>query len=197
MPRGPLTAARLVASTVAVCALMGGAETLSAQSPVPEAGGVIRAAYRTEQPKPLAAFSASAMAMRDSIVALARSQIGRRYVYGGESPERGFDCSGLIRYISSLLDIRLPRTADQQSRTGLHVARDTSALLPGDLVTFGKGRISHIGIYVGNNRYIHASPTAGRVIESDLVRPPAPRLKPWAGVRRLFVADTTEVSRAG
>jgi cell wall-associated NlpC family hydrolase len=146
---------------------------------------------------PLAALSPSADTMRDSLVALARAQIGTRYRYGGESPERGFDCSGLIRYISSLLDLRLPRTAAQQAGAGVRVARDTSALLPGDLVTFGTGRITHVGIYVGGNRFIHASTTAGRVIESPLVRPPAPRLQPWRGVRRLFAADSASTERAG
>lgn len=179
-----------------VFALTTGAGVLAAQQRSPELASAAEALDRSD-PGPLAALSASAVALRDSIVFLARAQVGRRYVYGGETPERGFDCSGLVRYISSLLDVRLPRTADQQSRAGVRVARDTAALLPGDLVTFGRGRVSHIGVYVGNNRYIHASPTAGRVIESELVRPPAPRLKPWAGVRRLFVADSSEVSRSG
>jgi cell wall-associated NlpC family hydrolase len=145
---------------------------------------------------PLASLAPSAGEMRDSLVALARAQIGTRYRYGGESPERGFDCSGLIRYITSLLDLRLPRTAAQQAGAGARVPRDTSALLPGDLVTFGEGRITHVGIYVGGNRFIHASTTAGRVIESPLIRPPAPRIQPWRGVRRLFAGDS-ELDRAG
>lgn len=127
--------------------------------------------------------------LRDSLVALVRAQVGTRYRYGGQSPERGFDCSGLVRYVSSLLDVQLPRTAAQQARVGERIARDTAALLPGDLVTFGSGTVRHIGIYVGNNRFVHASPTAGRVIESPLVRPPAPRLPAWHGVRRLFATD--------
>ncbi len=131
----------------------------------------------------------SATGLRDSLVALVRAQVGRRYRYGGQTPERGFDCSGLVRYVSSLLDVELPRTAAQQARVGERIARDTSALLPGDLVTFGSGSVRHIGIYVGDNRFVHASPTAGRVIESPLVRPPARRLPPWHGVRRLFVTD--------
>ncbi len=139
--------------------------------------------------------SAQPLALRDSLVALVRAQIGTRYRFGGQTPERGFDCSGLVLYVSSLLDMPLPRTAAQQARVGEGIARDTSELLPGDLVTFGKGTVKHIGIYVGDNRFVHASPTAGRVIESPLVRPPAPRLPPWRGARRLFVTDAGDDAR--
>lgn len=142
-------------------------------------------------PAPFLAFSASAAGVRDSLVSLARSQVGKRYVLGGESPDRGFDCSGLIRYIVAALDIRLPRTAAQQARVGSTVPRDSSRLLPGDLVTFGKSkRISHIGIYVGEGRFVHASSKAGRVIESRLMRPNYRGVKPWRGVRRIFASDS-------
>ncbi|HET7585340.1 MAG TPA: C40 family peptidase [Gemmatimonadaceae bacterium] len=145
----------------------------------------------------LAIFSASARAMRDSLVALARAQLGRRYVYGGSSPERGFDCSGLLRYISNALHLELPRTAAQQAKAGVKVARDTTRLLPGDILTFGRGRVSHVGIYIGNGRFIHASSAAGKVIESELDRPPAPRIKPWRGVRRLVTDSTLAADHSG
>src|SRR5438128_2752652 len=104
-----------------------------------------------QTPKPFAAFSNSASAMRDSVVQLARAQIGRRYRTGGESPDGGFDCSGLVQYVMSALRVQVPRTANQQSRVGNAVARERDALRPGDLVTFGSDRrISHIGIYVGD-----------------------------------------------
>lgn len=140
---------------------------------------------------PFAALSRSALALRDSIVALARAQIGTRYVYGGASPDRGFDCSGLVKYIVSALHISLPRTARAQARAGRAVPADTSRLLPGDLLTFGRGgRISHVGIYVGDGRFVHASSMAGRVVESRLLRPAAPGIKPWRGARRLVLADS-------
>lgn len=146
---------------------------------------------------PFAALGASAAALRDSIVAFARAQLGRRYVWGGDSPQRGFDCSGLTRYLLAHFDVRLPRTAREQARTGAAVGRDEDALLPGDLLTFGRGRISHVGIYVGNGRFIHASSAAGRVIESQLDRPPSRRIKPWRGARRLIAArDTTATASA-
>lgn len=145
-----------------------------------------------------AIFGGSASLVRDSLVTLARQQLGRRYVLGGTSPDKGFDCSGLIRYILAKLDVKVPRTAAQQERVGQTVAKDTAELRPGDLVTFGKGkRASHIGIYVGDGRFIHASSAAGRVIESPLIRPPARRIKPWRGARRILAGgDSTSVAAA-
>lgn len=145
--------------------------------------------------KPLQAMSASAEALRDSLVAVARAQVGSRYVRGGQSPKRGFDCSGLVKYVLSAFNLEVPRTARQQATVGAAVVRDTSQLLPGDLLTFGRPRagVSHIGIYVGNGRMVHASLKAGRVIETSIARGPI-RRKPWRGVRRLFAdPDTTTV----
>ena len=147
----------------------------------------------SQLPRPFASFNESAHTLRDSIVALARAQIGKRYVYGGESPSRGFDCSGLVQYVAAALHIRLPRTARLQAHAGDAVPADTSRLLPGDLLTFGNGKtITHIGIYVGEGRMVHASTAAGKVIETKLVRPPARGIKPWRGARRLDVAEGEE-----
>lgn len=132
---------------------------------------------------------------RDSLVALVRAQVGRRYRYGGEDPERGFDCSGLIQYVMSALDLRLPRTAALQSLIGQSIPQDTSRLRPGDLLTFGKGRrVTHIGIYVGNGRYVHASSVAGRVVESELDRPQSHLVRAWYGVRRVLSGDSSAVA---
>lgn len=132
----------------------------------------------------------NARAVRDSIVRAARAQIGKRYRYGGTRPESGFDCSGLVRYVMNALAIELPRTAREQEKAGhlLDIPRDTAALRPGDLLTFGKGkRASHIGIYVGDGRFVHASTKAGKVIESTLVSPVSSRVRRWRAVRRLVV----------
>jgi cell wall-associated NlpC family hydrolase len=142
----------------------------------------------------LARLNRAAQAIRDSIVSVARAQLGRRYRFGGETPEHGFDCSGLVKYIVAALNVRLPRTAAQQATIGAAVPRDTSRLLPGDLLLFGRGkRVSHIGIYVGDGNFIHASTTAHRVIVSKLIRPPYPTIKPWKGVRRLVREDSASV----
>ncbi len=100
-----------------------------------------------------------------------------------------------MRYVMARLDLALPRTAAQQSLAGVQVEADTARLLPGDLLTFAKGTrggVSHIGIYVGEGRYVHASSVAGRVIESPLDRPASPLIKRWRGVRRV-VADSIVV----
>jgi len=137
---------------------------------------------------PFAAFSRSALALRDSVVALARAQLGKRYRHGGETPRHGFDCSGLVAYVMGAFNLMVPRTAAAQAKSGTAVVKDTAQLLPGDLVTFGLGRrVTHIGIYVGNGRFVQASSRAGRVVETDLIRAPAPGIRPWRGVRRLFV----------
>jgi cell wall-associated NlpC family hydrolase len=142
--------------------------------------------------KPFAAFSNSAQSLRDSVVQMARAQLGRRYRTGGQTPEKGFDCSGLVSYIMQALNLQVPRTAKQQAKQGLAVSKDTSRLLPGDLLTFGKTKksaISHVGIYIGDGRYIHASSVAGKVIESAIDRPYSPLIKGWRGARRIVAGD--------
>lgn len=148
--------------------------------------------------KPFAAMSASVHSFRDSLVVLARAQIGTKYVRGGQSPEHGFDCSGLVRYVMAALEVRMPRTARQQASSGFAVVRDTARLRPGDLLTFGKGKrgVSHIGIYVGGGRYVHASSGTGRVIESDIGRSSSSLVRAWRGVRRV-VAGQADSTRAG
>jgi cell wall-associated NlpC family hydrolase len=151
-----------------------------------------------DAPKPFAAFSASAMTLRDSLVALARAQVGTRYVHGGESPSRGFDCSGLVRYIVAALHIAVPRTAARQAFAGIAVPKDTAAMLPGDLVTFGRGKggVSHIGIYVGDGRMVHASAKTGEVIETDLLKPKVAGIKRWKGTRRVLSDDGQAIAVA-
>ena len=145
-------------------------------------------------PRPFAAWSNTAMSMRDSVVVLARQQIGTRYRFGGTSPKGGFDCSGFVKYVLAALQISLPRTAQQQAAVGATVPKDTTSLRPGDLLTFGRGnQVTHIGIYVGDGRYVHASPKAGRVIETSLSRTTSPLVKIWRGGRRLL-ADATGAS---
>lgn len=183
-PRSPIRALLRLAA--------GGALLAAPLAARAQDGVRVQPPYAPTAPQPFEALSESALTLGDSIVALAREQLGRRYVPGGDSPGRGFDCSGLVRYIASALHIPVPRTARQQARVGEAVPRDTADLRPGDLVTFGRGaRISHIGIYVGDGRFIHASTVAGRVIETWLLRPWAAGIKKWRGARRLAMADST------
>ena len=149
-----------------------------------------QAAPKGEPPRPFARFSASAQALRDSVVAIARSQLGTRYKLGGTTPNVALDCSALVRHVMAAFDLRLPRTAQQQAATGIEVPRQLDALKPGDLLTFGRGtRISHVGIYVGDGRMVHASTSRRRVIETALT-PRSPLVRQWKGVRRLIPADS-------
>ncbi len=137
--------------------------------------------------------------LRDSIVvSLARGQIGTRYVLGGTSPKSGFDCSGLVKYVMAAMHVSLPRTASEQGQMGLALDRDTTHLRPGDLLTFSRtrdGSVSHIGIYIGNGHYVHASSVAGRVIESALDRPASPLIKKWKGTRRVVAGSADSTTR--
>ena len=84
-----------------------------------------------------------------------------------------------------MFDLHLPRTAEEQARLGLEVPRDTAQLLPGDLLFFGHGqRVTHIGIYIGDGKYVHAANERKGVIESDIS---ASSEGWWKGARRLFV----------
>jgi len=151
----------------------------------------IAAARAQAAPKPFEEMSTSARVLRDSVVQLARAQIGVRYKRGGTNPDRGFDCSGLIKYIMAGLNLEVPRTARQQAGVGLAINRDTSRLLPGDVLTFGRSKrgVSHVGIYIGDGKYIHASTMAGKVIESNIDRPFSPLIKMWRGARRILTLD--------
>jgi cell wall-associated NlpC family hydrolase len=95
--------------------------------------------------------------LRDAIVASAESFIGVPYRWGGSSLDEGFDCSGLAMAVYQLNGLELPRSSKEQWRTGARVER--SRLSKADLVFFstaGWGGVSHVGIYVGDGKFIHA-----------------------------------------
>ena len=90
--------------------------------------------------------------------------IGVDYRFGGTSPERGLDCSGLVRYVfQQVTGVTLPRTARELSRLGTRIAADK--LQPGDLLFFNTRELafSHVGIYLGDDRFIHAPSSGGEV----------------------------------
>ena len=94
----------------------------------------------------------------------AMSLIGLSYRFGGNSPTQGLDCSGFMQYIfNRSMGITLPRTSAEMATVGQQV--DRANLKPGDMVFFGSGgRVSHVGMYIGNDRFIRA-PRTGRDIE--------------------------------
>lgn len=144
------------------------------------------------QDKPFAALSHTLLAGRDSLARLAREQVGLRYRLGAVRPGLAFDCSGLIKWLLAAFDFEIPRTAAQQAKVGVAIPRDTAQLLPGDLLFFGHGpRVTHIGIYVGEGKYVHAANRRKGVIESEISR-----VGPtwWKGARRLLIeTDSTGI----
>lgn len=95
---------------------------------------------------------------------------GVKYVWGGNSPREGFDCSGFTKYVFAKYGVTLPRTSREQARAGAAVAADFRTLRPGDLMLFAEPgqAISHVAIYVGDGRIIHASSSVGGVGYTDL-----------------------------
>lgn len=104
----------------------------------------------------------------DTAAAAARQQLGQRYVYGGESrAEGGFDCSGLTSYAWKQAGVALPRTSRDQYAQTRRITK--SELRPGDLVFYSSGgAVSHVAIYVGNGRIIHAQKSGVPVNEQSV-----------------------------
>ena len=107
---------------------------------------------------------------KDEVIAFARQYLGYRYRYGGSSPSTGFDCGGFVRYVYSNFGVELPMGATSQYNTlSWKVAREE--LQPGDLIFFrapGTKNIGHVGIYIGEGRFIHAT-KPGDVVSIDTV----------------------------
>jgi cell wall-associated NlpC family hydrolase len=96
--------------------------------------------------------------------------IGVKYVWGGNTPKSGFDCSGFAKYVFARQGITLPRTSREQAKVGRAVSVDFGAMEPGDLMFFAEPgeAISHVAIYVGNGEIIQASSAIGSVNYMDL-----------------------------
>lgn len=114
-------------------------------------------------------FMSRAMTSVEDTLDRALDFIGIRYKRGGSSPETGFDCSGFVRYVyNETLGLVLPHNAKAIAQQGEHVEK--IELQPGDLVFFNTMRraFSHVGIYLGNNQFIHAPRSGTRVRVEDM-----------------------------
>lgn len=124
------------------------------------------------------------------LVMRAISFVGVNYRRGGESPETGFDCSGLVRHVfREAMGLALPRTSRDISRLGETIHRDE--LQPGDLVFFNTLRrgFSHVGIYLGEHRFVHAPASGGEVRVEDMRQ--TYWTKRFNGARRIAAAESS------
>ena len=111
--------------------------------------------------------------------------VGTPYRYGGNTPDTGFDCSGLVNYVyRDMLDLRLPRSSGELAALqGPRLAPDR--LASGDLVFFGsRGTVTHVGIYVGEGRFVHA-PSSGGTVRLDRLDGPYWR-DHYSGAKRVL-----------
>ena len=189
----PVLAGRRALALAAVAALLGGCASRSTRPVASTGGGAASPSARRTPPtvvpasQPPLALDSSA---REASVAQAMLLVNTPYRYGGNTPEGGFDCSGLVAYVfqvvASPASRRLPRSTAQWAAASVPV--DEGALQRGDLVFFNTtgATFSHMGIYVGQGQFVHA-PSTGGTVRKDSVdsRYFGPR---YMGARRVFAA---------
>lgn len=105
------------------------------------------------------------------IISAAKEKLGKRYVWGASGNKNTYDCSSFVKYVYKKNGIELPRTSIMQSKVGKYVKRDE--LQKGDLIFFDtskkrKGYVNHVGIYLGDNKFIHASSAKKKVVITSL-----------------------------
>jgi N-acetylmuramoyl-L-alanine amidase len=172
IPRGGAIAVVLL-STIAGCASVPLAITpqdvlstvianLPATVPTEGGGSTTRRRRIPNSPPPSAAAS--------RLLHTADSYRGVKYVWGGNTPGEGFDCSGFTKYVFAKSHVALPRTSREQARTGTAIPADFGSLRPGDLMFFAEPgeAISHVAIYAGDGVILHASSSLGHVGYTDL-----------------------------
>ncbi|NPV71308.1 MAG: glycoside hydrolase [Firmicutes bacterium] len=144
------------------------------------AGPATLQALRKAEPSRAARSGAPGLVER--FVEVARQFLGTRYVWGGTTP-RGFDCSGFVYHVLNAAGIRISRSIVEQFATGAPVPR--SALQAGDLVFFStyKPGPSHVGIYLGDGTFIHASSARKKVSITPIDK--QFYVKNWVGARRV------------
>ena len=115
--------------------------------------------------------NSSSQTVRYRLVKMARTFLGLPYRWGGMSERRGVDCSGLVKVLFAKLHVELPHSSREQIQSGKEISLDQ--LETGDLVFFSThGEIpTHVGVYLGNDQFLHAEQKAGRVIITNLKDP--------------------------
>lgn len=160
-----------LAGVVAAC---GGGEPVRRTAP----------AVRVVLPATWPAVTPPDPAASNAVLMRALSLVGTPYRYGGNTPEAGFDCSGLVGYVyRDMLHRALPRSSAELARVGPPVA--PLSIAAGDLVVFGPaGAVNHVGIYVGEGRFVHA-PSSGGTVRLDRIDGPYWR-EHFQGGRRIL-----------
>jgi cell wall-associated NlpC family hydrolase len=152
MPRTVLFNDLFGLTIVAACGALAGCATIS-QTPTATSSGVRGAPRATSAP----------ITLGGAVAELAVALVGTPYRYGGATPQEGFDCSGLVHYAFARAGLAVPRTSEEQFRAARKIASRAAA--PGDLVFFeDQEKLSHVGIYLGGGRFVHA-PETGRNVE--------------------------------
>jgi cell wall-associated NlpC family hydrolase len=137
-----------------------------------QVGPLFAQSLTESEPQPLpksfaTTVSTAVVDKTETLINNAMQLIGVRYRWGGNTPQSGLDCSGFVRYVfNDTFGFLLPRKSSQMSKVGLQIRKDE--LQPGDLVFFNTMRhtFSHVGIYLGDNKFIHA-PSKGKSIRVD------------------------------
>jgi murein DD-endopeptidase len=151
-------------------------------------GAAARPARTPATPPPSA--GRDPVSLRDSVVATATEAMGRPYRLGGTGQDgTGFDCSGLIQYAYAQYGVILPRTSAEQASEGRKLPKKVGALAPGDLLTFSNrgGKVTHVGMYLGEGRFIHS---ATRGVQVSVLSDDDPYgrwwYRRWVGARRIL-----------
>ena len=174
------------------CALLSSPAVRAEPAPAPESNVFTTLYGPFSGERVLEHANAAADAVTD-LIDNGLSLLGIRYRFGGNTPQSGFDCSGFVRHVfSDALGVLLPRTAVEMARVGETIPKDE--LQPGDLVFFNTLRrsFSHVGIYLGDNKFMHANSRGGGVRVDDMTG------RYWAkrfnGARRIDVDQGSDIS---
>ena len=157
----------------------------------PPLGGPVSDEPQTGSVKAASSGAGSAAEIAQRVIKLARTMLNVPYRFGG-STLRGIDCSAYVQRVYGLIDVQLPRTAREQYSLGARIVRDD--IQTGDLVFFRTYASfpSHVGIYLGENLFIHASSMLHRVAVDSMDRPYY--RKRFIGARRLVVDSAPAVA---
>ena len=169
---------------------LAGCSTTSQQTAALDAPRLELESLKPEQAPAPRRLVASHNPTRNRLIADSKQLIGTRYRYGGASEKSGFDCSGLVQHVFAQQGYRLPRSSSEQFNQLLPVKEPR----PGDLIFFrhGKGKVSHVGIYLGNQKMLH-SPSPGKKVEITRIDQDYWK-KRYAGARAV-VQERVPVSR--